>query len=236
MIVGLTININLQLNRDMQRVSDIRQKFIDAYRNNNFVIDKSGVKTVELLGECFLADEDWIIREPDHAYILREITWYKRQSLSIEDIPGKIPQIWQSIASTDNKINSNYGYLVLSRGNYNQYQNVLKELQQSPNSRRATMIYNRPSMHYDFNTNGMNDFICTYANGFFIRDNKLISHFIMRSNDVVFGYCNDVAWARWIQRQLAADLNIEVGDLVWFASSLHLYERHFNHVEKLISS
>src|SRR5699024_5148531 len=103
----------------------------------------------------------------------------------------------------------------------------------NPNSRRGVMIYNRPSMHYEHDQNGMSDFICTFANSFFIRDEKLVSHYIMRSNDSVFGYNNDYAWAKHVQQKLADDLDIESGDLIWTASSLHVYERHFKFIEEL---
>jgi thymidylate synthase len=88
-------------------------------------------------------------------------------------------------------------------------------------------------MHYDYNANGMNDFMCTFANSFFIRDKKLISHYIMRSNDSVFGYNNDYAWARHVQTKLADDLGVTVGDLIWTASNLHVYERHFSMIEEM---
>jgi len=95
------------------------------------------------------------------------------------------------------------------------------------------MIYNRPSMHTDFNKDGMNDFMCTFANSFFIRDGELHSHYIMRSNDSVFGYNNDYAWAKHVQAQLAKDLNVKVGKLIWTVSNIHVYERHFDQLEAL---
>ena len=98
------------------------------------------------------------------------------------------------------------------------------------------MIYNRPSMHLDYNRDGMSDFMCTFANTFMIRDGKLISHYVMRSNDAVFGYNNDVAWAKFVQGQLAYDLEVEVGDLIWTATNLHVYERHFEFIEALINA
>lgn len=218
----------------MKTVSDIRQLIIDKYRNEDFVIDRTGAKTIELIGESFLADEKFVIREANEDYIQRELEWYKSQSLYVEDIPGDTPQIWKDIADKDGKINSNYGWCIFSEENGNQYKNVINELRENPNSRRATMIYNRPSMHTDFNANGMNDFVCTYANTFYIRDGKLISHYIMRSTDAVFGYNNDVAWAKYVQKLLAADLSVEVGDLIWTSSNFHVYERHFKFIEKLI--
>lgn len=218
----------------MNRVSDIRAKLIQKYKNEDFVIDKTGAKTIELIGESFVVDEDWIIRPPNYEYIERELAWYKSQSLYVEDIPGQTPAIWKHVADKNGKINSNYGYLIWSEENGRQYDNVLDELRKNPNSRRAVMIYNRPTMHSDYCTDGMSDFICTYANDFLIRDGKLISHYLMRSNDAVFGANNDFAWARYVQTELAKDLNVEMGDLIWTASSLHVYERHFQFIDKLI--
>jgi thymidylate synthase len=220
----------------MQRVADIRAKLIQKYKDQDFVVDKTGVKTVEVIGESFIADEDWIIRKPNYEYIERELEWYKSGSLYVEDIPGDTPAIWKQVADKNGRINSNYGYLIWSDDNGRQYENVLNELRNNSNSRRAVMIYNRPSMHTDYNADGMSDFICTYANTFMIRNGKLISHYLMRSNDSVFGYTADVHWAMHVQKMLADDLGVEVGDLIWTASNLHVYERHFSHIEKLIEN
>lgn len=218
----------------MLRVSNIQQLIIDKYLDKEFVIDKTGVKTIEIIGATFIADKDFVIRKPAYEYIQRELEWYKSQSLYVSDIPGGTPQIWKDVSSDDGKINSNYGWCIYSDENSNQYCHVLRELKNNPNSRRATMIYNRPSMHLDYNREGMSDFMCTYANTFYIRDGKLESHYLMRSNDAVFGYNNDYAWARYVQNQLAEDLGIEVGDLIWTASNFHVYERHFNFIEELL--
>jgi thymidylate synthase len=219
----------------MQTVSDIRKKLMIKRIEKDYVTDKTGVKTIELVGESFIADEDWIVRKPNLEYVQRELDWYHNMSLRVDDIPGETPQIWKDIASKGGKINSNYGYLIWNEKNGDQYRNCLRELRANPDSRRATMIYNRPSMHKDYNQDGMSDFVCTYANQFMIRNNKLVSHYIMRSNDAVFGYCNDVHWAMHVHEMLAYDLNIEKGDLIWTASSFHIYERHFKFLDKLIN-
>ena len=215
------------------KVKDIRKMFKTAYENKEFTIDRTGAKTIEILGATFIADEDYIVRAPAYEYIERELAWYESMSLYVKDIPGKTPAIWEAVSSKDGKINSNYGWCIYTPENGYQYSHVLQELKNNPDSRRATMIYNRPSMHTDFNKDGMNDFMCTFANSFFIRDGKLISHYIMRSNDSVFGYNNDYAWARHVQTKLAKALNVEVGDLIWTASNLHVYERHFQMIEDL---
>ena len=218
----------------MKTINDIRNQILEKYRNEDFVIDKTGVKTVEIIGESFLVDEDWIIRKPNEDYIQRELEWYLSKSLKVEDIPGKIPEIWKQVSSTKGEINSNYGYLIFSEENGSQYQSVLQELRKNPNSRRASMIYNRPSMHKDYHRDGMSDFVCTYANNFLIRDDKLISHYLMRSNDSSYGFANDVAWAKYVHQKLASDLSLEVGDLIWTASSFHVYQRDFKYLEEIL--
>ena len=220
----------------MLRVKDIRNTFIEKYLNKDFVIDKTECKTIEIVGATFLADESYIVRPPNYDYVEREISWYISQSLEVKDIPGKIPTIWKNIASTEGRINSNYGWCIWSEENGKQYENVLNELKNNRDSRRAAMIYNRPSMHQEYNKDGMSDFMCTFSNQFFIRDGKLISHYIMRSNDAVFGFNNDRAWAKFVQQKLASDLGVRVGELIWTACSLHIYERHFNFIEEIISS
>jgi thymidylate synthase len=53
----------------------------------------------------------------------------------------------------------------------------------------------------------------------------------MRSNDAVFGYKNDYAWQKTVAAKLAKDLDIVVGDIIWHAGSLHLYESQFYLIE-----
>lgn len=222
----------------MKKVSDIREIIRRKYKDNDFVIDKTGAKLVEIIGESFIADEDFIVRKANDEYIKREIQWYESQSLYVKDIPGKTPAIWENVACKDGKINSNYGYLIWSENNFKQYEHVLNDLKSNPNSRRACMVYNRPSIHLEYNENGRSDFICTYANTFLIRDNKLHSHYLMRANDAVFGYNNDIAWAKHVQHKLHEDLlsvypNLEIGDIIWTATSLHVYEAHFKFIEQI---
>lgn len=216
----------------MLKVSDIRQHFISELAAENFVIDKSGVKTIEMIGATFEADEQTIFGAVNHDYVDREIEWYKSQSLYVKDIPGKTPAIWEQIASDDGKINSNYGWAIYSEYNGYQYHNVLDELAERPNSRRAVMIYTRPTMWEDYKQDGMSDFMCTNAVQYMIRDDQLVAIVQMRSNDVVFGYRNDFAWQNHVANQLSKDLRLKTWPkIIWNVGNLHVYERHFDMVK-----
>ena len=215
----------------MSNVKSIQDAFVNLYESKQYVTDKTGVKTIELVGASFVCDKPAIFGEPNHEYIAREFEWYLSQSLDVNDIPGNVPQIWQDISDKDGMINSNYGYLIYSTENFEQYRKVKDELKKNPNSRRAVMIYTRPTMHEEYNVNGMSDFICTNAVQYLIRDNKLHAVVQMRSNDVVFGYRNDYAWQRYVLEFLADELRIDYGDITWQVGSLHVYERHFKFIE-----
>ena len=194
-------------------VRDIRTQLYNKLINNQFVTDKTGVKTVEVMNASFIANEPAIFGTLNHDYIERELQWYKSLSRNVNDIPGGPPEIWKRVATPDGYINSNYGWCIWSDENYNQYTNVLDELRSNPDSRRATMIYTRPTMHMDYKLNGMSDFMCTNTVQYLVRDNKLHSLVYMRSNDAVFGYKNDYAWQKHVVDSLAKELNIETPEM-----------------------
>jgi len=230
------------MNLMYQTVSDIRNHFIDELKNERFTEDRTGQKTIELLGASFIADEPAIFGTPNQEYINRELEWYESCSTNINDIYGEErepPKAWQIAANRHGEINSNYGHLIFSPEYYDQFMMATQELVKNPDSRRACMVYNRPSIWHDSKQNGKNDFICTNAVTYYIRDGRLHCVVQMRSNDVVFGYKNDYAWQSHVLDQVVREFNsivgpdrsIDIGDIVWQVQNLHVYERHFHLVK-----
>jgi len=196
------------------------------------VTDKSGVKMLEIQGACFLADQESIFGSVNSDYVQRELDWYKSMSLCVNDIPGgkqeaNPPVIWTTVSDSNGMINSNYGWCIWSEENNSQYDHALAELKTNPESRRAVMIYTRPSMWDDYNRDGMSDFMCTNAVQYLLRDGQLNCVVQMRSNDAIFGYKNDRAWQQHVLNQIANQLDVQPGDIIWQVGSLHIYERHF---------
>ena len=225
----------------MYNTEDIKKLLVEKYKNQDFRITKSGVKTVELQNVQFIADKDYILREPNYDYIKREIEWYESQSLNVYDIPGETPTIWKSCADVNGEINSNYGWMIWSKENGSQYNNCIWNLVNEPATRNAVMIYNRPSMHVDATSNHKHDFCCTYAVQCFLNptnDGYSLKYIVyQRSQDAIFGYNNDINWHLYVyklmQKELSEKLNcpikselIECND-----GSLHVYERHFKFLE-----
>ena len=190
-------------------VADIREYFQHAKAEGNYVTDKSGVKMLELVSASFVADQPAIFGKVNQDYVDRELAWYESQSLNVNDIPGGPPAIWKQVADKDGFINSNYGWCIWSPMNGNQYNNAVAELKKNPESRRAVMIYTRPSMWNKYNIGGMSDFMCTNAVQY-------------------VGYKNDYAWQKYVLDLVADDLKVPAGSILWNAGSLHVYERHFD--------
>ena len=220
-------------------VADIREHFINELQQENFISTRNG-KMIELVGASFLADKDAIFGTPNKEYIAAEKDWYDSKSTNINDLAkfyGKAPKAWEYSANKHGEINSNYGLLIYSPIYHSQYENALRELVHDSNTRRATMVYTRPSIWKEYDSGGKNDFICTNAVTYYRRDNKLHCVVQMRSNDVVFGYRNDYAWQEIVLRRLALDLSdwydtlIEPGDIHWQVQNLHVYEPHFKLVK-----
>ena len=219
----------------MNKTKDIAKIFVNALEHKQFVSDKTGCKTIEIIGANFIADKPSIFGEPNADYIDHELYWYESQSSNINDIyQGRKdpPQAWQYSANQHGEINSNYGLLIYNPKYYNQFEQVVQELRNNPYSRRGTMVYNRPSIWEEYNENGKNDFICTNAVTYYIRGGVELTGVVqMRSNDVVFGYKNDYAWQKYVQYELAQELDLDIGPLHWQVQNLHVYERHFDLVK-----
>lgn len=213
----------------MKTVNDIRNELLQTQP------DEDGM--VELINVSFVCDEDSIFREPNKEYIERELEWYKSMSLNVNDIPGKVPLIWTQVADESGLINSNYGWCIWSEDNHYQYESCIKQLLMNKNTRRAMMIYTRPSIQHEYNKNGMSDFLCTNTVQVFIRNNKLIYIVAMRSNDAIFGFPNDLGWHKHVYSELYNDLldtypELETELIHWNVGSLHVYPRHTHLLEE----
>lgn len=226
----------------MYNMKDIKNQFIWKYQNGEFTLDKTGVKTVELIGVSYEADQEVLFGTLNRDYANKELEWYISESLNVYDMPNP-PKIWRQVCDKDGYINSNYGWMIWSNENGDQYKHCLRELRKNVDTRRAMMIYQRPSMQWEYNKNGMSDFCCTNSVQVFIRTvgevQKLIYVVNQRSCDAVFGLKNDLFWHRKVQEVLLDDLkedypNLVKGELIHQVGSLHVYERHFKFIEECI--
>ena len=103
-------------------VADIRQFFIDELHDEAFTEDRTGQKTIELLGASFLADEPAIFGTVNKDYVEAELQWYNSCSTNVNDIydDRDPPAAWKYSSNEHGEINSNYGHLIYDDKFYNQ--------------------------------------------------------------------------------------------------------------------
>lgn len=191
---------------------------------------KTDVGTKALYNVCIIIQnpQDRVITTPWRKFSLkyaeREWAWYLSGNPSVAEIK-KFAPTWDKMHRGDNIVNSNYGYQWMRN---NQLDMCIHQLRCNPNTRQAWIsIYDgKEKSKYDYDTP------CTMAVGFDIRDNKLCMNVMMRSNDLVYGFCNDTYCFSKLQEYVASKLGLEVGEYCHFAHDMHIYERHFNMKQK----
>lgn len=238
----------MPLNHNEYTLKTILKQMYDTLIEEDFTFVKNGtVKTIEFpnFATTFTCDGDGIIRglpgfNTSEKYVEAEFKWYDSGSLQTDFI-AQHAGLWDKIKDKQGYINSNYGHLIHSPQNGKQFNQVCLELMRDRDSRRATMVYSNPFIHYT----GGDDFICTMYVNYMIREGKLHAFVNMRSNDIRFGLIGaDLAWQIRVLRELTEALNnepgfneaLEPGDVHWHADSFHLYERHFKQLKELFEN
>lgn len=164
---------------------------------------------------------DW--RKWNKEYAEYEWQWYLSGNPNADEI-AKRAKIWQMCQDENGCVNSNYGYQWNRGINISQLDYVVNELNSNPNSRRAVIsIYDGKESHLY-----SKDTPCTLAINFFIEEDKLEISVFMRSNDLVFGFCNDQYCFSNLQKMIADKLNISIGGYYHFATNMHIYQRHWD--------
>lgn len=112
-----------------------------------------------------------------------------------------------------------------------QYPSLVKRLTSDRDTRQAVLsVWNREDLWRDQSK----DYPCTLVLGFAIRGDKLHLAVVMRSNDVNWGFKNDIFQFTQLQMSLARVLGIETGSYHHTAFSMHLYEASWPWAEGLV--
>lgn len=207
------------------------------------IISPRGEKVIEVENFMYTLPpyvkfQNYDVRKLKFDYIKQELLWYLRRNEYDTSI-AVFASIWKDLIQIDGSINSNYGaHLFGNRGtsNYNtQLLNVIDILKSDKDSRRASMV-----ILSKFHVVCEKDVPCTYALNFRIRNNTLNMTVHMRSQDAIFGMGNDAPAFSMVHEMVLNLLNdyypdLTLGNYTHFADSFHVYERHFELLEKIVS-
>lgn len=223
------------------------KELYDKLINEDFVIDKSGCKMVEIIAprieyDLNLADGGYIdfnTRKSPRKYCQKELDWYNAKDLNIEMVNSV--KIWTYVCDENKNINSNYGHLVYGKGNFSQFSHALHNLIDNKYSRQAIIIYTRPSIQLEHNDLGGADFICTNFQQFFIRNDELYCVTSMRSNDCWSGCFSDQPWFVHVAYDMFEKLKetypeLKLGKMIFIPNSFHCYESQFKKLKEMIEN
>lgn len=81
------------------------------------------------------------------------------------------------------------------------------------------------------------DIPCNNWLHFFIRNERLYMNVAQRSSDVVWGFSGIDAFSWSILHEMMAHwVDAEMGDFTYFISSLHVYEKHYKRLDKILDA
>ena len=168
-------------------------------------------------------------------YALTEWLWYISRDPYVKNI-GKLADVWNQIQDKDGKCESNYGVYMFP----DQWDWVRQEMISDRDTRRATITINQPYHKWA----NLKDYTCTQYIHFFIRGNRLHLGVHMRSNDAIYGFCNDVWTFCMFQQLMLNELNIllppdrkvNLGHYYHTAGSYHVYERHYRMMDLIVAN
>ena len=160
-------------------------------------------------------------------YAEREWNWYLSGNPSVEELKKFAPK-WDEMHGSDNIVNSNYGFQWMRNG---QLDKCIEQLKKNPNSRQAWVSI------YDGKEKDKSAFDtpCTLAVGFDINPatpDCLNMTVMMRSNDIIYGFCNDQYCFSKLQEMVAEKLGLKVGTYYHFAHDMHIYNYHYDLKDK----
>ena len=234
----------------MQTYKNLNEAFVESLKllSKGSIVNSRGSKQREILWHSMMIEDPTALsievpaRKFRPSYAVTEWLWYLSHNPDVSNI-GKLAKIWQDIADEENRVESNYGVWIHGnineRTGLNQWEWVRDELIRDRDTRRASITING----YQHKGKNNKDYPCTQYIHFFIRDNKLHLGVHMRSNDAVFGFCNDVFTFCMYQQLMLNELNarvsgdkIELGHYYHSAGSFHIYESHFAMMDKIVSN
>ena len=206
--------------------------------------DGTPAYTIKRFGVCNRYD----LREEFPALTLRrtglkscmdEVLWiYQRKSNNIHDLK---PHIWDEWADETGSIGKAYGYQIgqvshYADGDYDQMDRVLKDLRETPFSRRII-----PNMYTFADLHEMHLYPCAYSVTYNVTsepgyDKPVLNMLLMqRSQDVLAANNWNVCQYSILLMMVAQASGMVAGELLHVISDAHIYDRHIPIVKELIT-
>jgi len=160
----------------------------------------------------------------------KEVDWiHRKKSNNVNDLGMKI---WDDWSDEEGSIGKGYGYQVNKPvfGYDSQIDYILNEIKRNPSSRRLIVeMWNVNELHE------MNLVPCCHHLNFSVDNGKLHLLLKQRSNDCIVANNFNVVEYALLVHMVARHTNLEVGTLTHVITDLHIYNKHVEQMETLLS-
>jgi len=205
-------------------------------RANGLSCEPRGQKCKEIIGHsfCITSPRNRVIfnkeRNINFSFMVAEWLWIMSGSNDVAMI-SYYNSVIANYSDDGKTMHGAYGKRI---NKFHQLENVIKKLEEDPDSRQAMIIIFQPSDVVQ----KTKDVPCTILFQFFIRDYKLHMITYMRSNDVLLGLPYDLFNFTMIQEYVSTRLNNDtsfgMGTYTHMVGSLHMYERDSDRINDVI--
>lgn len=173
------------------------------------------------------------LRKTNFKNAIDELFWiWQKKSNDTKHLNSKI---WDAWADENGTIGKAYGYQLgqkhqYKEGLFDQVDRVLYDLKYNPMSRRImTNLYNHADLHE------MALYPCAYSMTFNVTEGRLNAILNQRSQDMITANNWNVAQYALLVHLFAQVSNLDVGEFVHMIADAHIYDRHIEMAEYLLT-
>lgn len=208
-------------------------------KNGNLKKDRTGTGTLSIFGYNMRFDLKkgfpLVTTKKCHIpSIIHELLWFLKGETNIEYLNKNKISIWNNWANEFGDLGPIYGkqwrsWNTSEGKEIDQIKNVLKQLQEDPNSRRILVSsWNVGEIHK------MSLAPCHVLFQFYVLKKKLSCQLYQRSCDVFLGLPFNIASYSILIHMIAQQCNLQVGEFLWTGGDVHLYKDHIELAKKQI--
>ncbi len=164
-----------------------------------------------------------------------EFVWYLSSDPNKEFITPYI-SAYNDEESENKKILGAYGPKIFGEKNngISQFERICEQIKLRPETKQAYISISDAS-DYRIRSDKHSSPPCTIGLHFLYRDNALNLTVYMRSNDAYFGLPHDLFCFSMLQEMVCVKLGLQLGKYTHICSSLHVYDKHIERLERYLS-
>lgn len=167
--------------------------------------------------------------------VVYELFWFLRGDTNVKYLQDHGVRIWNEWANEQGDLGPVYGkqwrsWVKRDGGTIDQIKWVIDEIRRNPDSRRLVVsawnVEDLPAM-------ALAPCHCLFQ--FYVADGKLSCQLYQRSADAFLGVPFNIASYALLTHMIAHVCDLQVGEFVHTFGDVHIYNNHFEQVEKLLS-